>query len=116
MISKQVIEAIYKSCQKPPESPDDLAVEILFSSIENPLAISIDNNYLIIHTVDENSPFHKIALKRIHCIEEFEDEVAIVLHSSIIFLDKKEGKPSIHIKPERPSFVDRMKYKILGVD
>lgn len=116
MITKKVIDSIYKSCAKPPENPDDLNIELLFEKIENPLAISVDEGWLILHTVPESSPFHKIALKRIHCIEEFDDEIAIVLHSSIIFLDKKEGKPYIHIKEERPSAITRLKYKILGVD
>lgn len=116
MITKKVIESIYKSCPKPPENLDDLNVDVLFEKLENPLAVSFEGDWLVIHTVPENSPFHKIALKRIHCIEEFEDEIAIVLHSSIIFLNKKDAKLSIHLRDEQPSFIDRLKYKILGVD
>ncbi|MCH5318121.1 MAG: hypothetical protein J1E38_00230 [Paramuribaculum sp.] len=116
MITKKVIDAIYKACPKPPANPDDLNVDILFEKIEDPLAISFDDRWLVLHTVPENSPFHKIELKRIHCIEEFEDEVAIVLHSSIIFLNKKDGVPHVHIREERPSFMEKLRYKILGVD
>lgn len=114
MITKKVIETIYKSCPTPPKSVDDLNIELLFEKIENPLAISVDDKWLILHTVSEASPFHQIALKRIHCIEEFEDEIAIVLHSSIIFLDKKDGKPHVHIKEEKLSMIEKLKFRIKG--
>lgn len=114
MITKKVIESVYKACRKPPENPDDLNVELLFGKIGNPLAISVEDASLIIHTIPEGSPFHDIALRRIHCIEEFEEEIAVVLHSSIIFLNKKDGKASIHIREERPSILQKLRYRIWG--
>lgn len=114
MITKKVIDSIYKTCTKRPENPDDLNVELLFEQIENPLAISVEDGWLILHTVDPLSPFHKISLSRINCIEAFEDEIAVVLHSSIIFLNKKDGKPTINIKQEKNSIIDKLKYKFMA--
>lgn len=68
-----------------------------------------DTNALVISSIDPASPFHSIPLRHIHAIVPFEEWVAIVLHSSIIFLNKKNSKVAVDIKALKPSFMDRLR-------
>lgn len=113
MITKQVIQALYKKYRKLPESPDYLDMPLLFDYASEHHNITIDMDgpvdTLIINSIDSSSPFHRIALDRIHAIVPFEEWVAIVLHSSIIFLNRKSSKVSIHIRTHNPSVMDRIR-------
>ncbi len=51
---------------------------------------------------------HRIPLNRVHAIVEFEEWVAIVLHSSIIFLSKRSSKVNVNVRMEKPSLFDRV--------
>lgn len=114
MITSQVIDTLYKKYKKRPASPDDLDVSVLFdgdvADIHN-LTITPDDK-LEIGTLDRFSPFHFIPMRNIHAFVEFEKWVAIVLHSSIVFLNKKEPQINVNIKPIRPTLLDRLKDKI----
>ncbi len=113
MITKQVINTLYKKYRKLPESPDCLDMPLLFDYASTHHNISIDMegpvDALIIRSIDPSSPFHRIPLERIHAIVPFENWVAIMLHSSIIFLDRRSPKVSVHIRQHRPSFIERVR-------
>lgn len=113
MISKQVIQALYKKYRKAPESPDCLDIPLLFDYAAEHHNISIDMegavDSLVINSVDQSSPFHRIALERIHAIVPFEEWVAIVLHSAIIFLNRRSSRVSIHIQMHKPSLMDKVR-------
>lgn len=113
MITKKVIESLYKKYKKLPESPDYLDMPLLFDYASEHHNITIDMDgpvdSLVINSIDPSSPFHRIALERIHAIVPFEEWVAIVLHSSIIFLNRKSNKVSIHIRTHTPGLMDRLK-------
>lgn len=113
MITKQVIETLYKKYKKLPESPDCLDMPLLFESASQYHNVSIDMDSLvdslIIRSIDSRSPFHRIPLEKIHAIVPFEEWVAIVMHSSIVFLNRKSAKVNVHIRPCRPSLMERMK-------
>ena len=87
MITKQVINTLYKKYRKLPESPDCLDMPLLFDYASTHHNISIDMegpvDALIIRSIDPASPFHRIPLERIHAIVPFENWVAIMLHSSM---------------------------------
>ncbi|MDE6099053.1 MAG: hypothetical protein K2L80_03665 [Muribaculaceae bacterium] len=110
MITKKVIETLYKKYAKLPKSPDCLDFILLFDSVADHHGINIDieNDTMQIGSIDPASPFHRIPLSRIHAIVPFEEWVAIVLHSSIIFLNKSNNKVSIHIKEPDLSLWDRV--------
>lgn len=116
MVTKKVIDSIYKTCKSRPETPDELNIALLFEALEEHHAIRIENGSIIINSIPPTSPFHKVALRCVHDIIEFADVVAIVLHSSIIFLNKNDNKTHIHIKQERPSFMDRIRYALTNAD
>lgn len=110
MITKQVIDTLYKKYDKRPKSPDCLDFGLLFDVITEHHDISVDmeTDQLVIGSIDAMSPFHKVPLSKIHAIVPFEEWVAIVLHSSIIFLSKKSPKVSVHIKPPKLTLWERI--------
>lgn len=112
MITKKVIQTLYKKYRKLPESPDFLDMPLLFDYAQEHHNVMIDMDgpvdSLLINSIDPASPFHRIPLDRIHAIVPFEEWVAIVLHSSIIFLSRTSNKVSVHVRMEEPSLFDRM--------
>lgn len=116
MITKKVIDTLYKKYRSRPDSPDDLNIALLFDPAIDEHAVMFDGDYLIIGSIAPHSPFHKIALDRIHEIVAFENNVAIVLHSSIIFLDKDSNKVHVHVKIEKPSLWDKIRYRFADSD
>ncbi len=112
MTQKKVIDAIYKKCRRRPQSPDELNIPLLFEKLPEEAMIEIDENDIIINNIDASSPFHRIPVSHIHAILEFDEAVAIVLHSSIIFLSKDDGSVHVHLKEMRPSIIDRIRAAI----
>ena len=112
MTQKKIIDAIYKKCRRRPQSPDELNIPLLFEKLPEEAMIEIDENDIIINNIDASSPFHRIPVSHIHAILEFDEAVAIVLHSSIIFLSKDDGSVHVHLKEMRPSIIDRIRAAI----
>lgn len=111
MITEKVIDSLYKQYNKRPSSPDELDISLLFENLIASHDIAIDDEAnLVINSIPPESPFHRIPLQNIHAIVEFEYKIAIVLHSSIIFLNKDDSRTHIHIRQPRRSLLD----KILG--
>lgn len=111
MITKEVIRTLYKQYPKRPKSFDCLDMALLFDSVGvmHDISVDIDTNELIIGAIDARSLFHRIPLAHIHAIVPFEEWTAIVLHSTIIFLNKKSTKVSVHLKPPTPTVTERIK-------
>ena len=113
MISNKVIQSLYKTYNKRPESPDFLDMSVLFDYASKFHNVTIDMDgvvdTLIINSIEETSPFHNLPLKLIHAIVPFEKWVAIVLRSSIIFLDRDSSRVNIHIRNEKPSLSNRLR-------
>ena len=113
MITRKVIQTLYKKYRKLPASPDCLDIPLLFDSASAHHNVMIDMDgpvdTLVIRSIDPDSPFHSIPLDRIHAIVPFEEWIAIVLHSSIIFLNRKSSKVSVHVRTEAPSLWERIK-------
>ena len=102
MLNKKVIAQLYKQFPKPPKSADELNIGLLFDYCFDNHGIVIDENELFIGSVDPHSPFSCLPLRLIHEIVEFENVVAIVLHSSIIFLNKEDSGVNIHLNLNDP--------------
>ena len=110
MITQKVIDALYKQYSKAPKSLDCLDMPLLFDAAGAHHDISVDmddnmNGELVINSIDPASPFHRLP------IVPFEKWVAIVMHSSIIFLNRKDNSVSVHLKPVEDSFMDRLRRK-----
>ena len=110
MVTSKVIESLYKTYRKRPSAPDELNIGLLFDpNIQKYHQISLTPDELVIGSIPEMSPFHTILLRHIHGIVEFDRSISIVLHSSIIFLNKRDNGVNLHIKMEKPSFMDRLR-------
>jgi len=109
MITQAVIDQLYKTYKKTPLKADDLDVDLLFEHLIEHHDIQIDDYAnLILGSLPESSPFYKIPLSNIHAIVEFEKKIAVVLHSSIIFLNKFDNRSTVHIKMPKRSILDRL--------
>lgn len=113
MITRKVIQTLYKKYRKLPASPDYLDIPLLFDAASAHHNVTIDMegpvDTLVIRSIDPDSPFHRLPLERIHAIVPFEEWVAIVLHSSIIFLNRQSSKVSVHVRTEPLTFMERLK-------
>jgi hypothetical protein len=112
MITKKVIDELYHKYRKPDPGIENLNIELLMGEASEHHDISIDEHgNIVISSIDTNSPFHKIALHNIRGITQFENDIAVVMHSSIVFLDKNQPKVNIHLRLDEPSFWDKIKAK-----
>ncbi len=111
MITKQVIDELYKKYKKLPDGIEHLDIGLLFDYASEHHDIQIDDEgNLVIKSLDERSPFHKIALDRIHGISAFENSLSIVMHSSILFLNRHDSGINVHIKTNPPTVWEKMKW------
>lgn len=110
MINADVIEQIYKQYSKKPKSVDCLDFATLFDKAgeHHDLLIDPEKGVLIIGSIAEDAPFHSIPLRNIIAFVPFEEWVAIVMHSSIIFLNSRSSKVAAHIKPLKESLWDKI--------
>lgn len=109
MIDNKTIDNIYKKYSKRPASIDQLNIPLLFEAAHEDHAIEIKGHDLIINSQEKWSPFHTIDLNRVHAILDFDKSIAIVLHSSILFISKTSADVKIHIRDVRPSLSDRLR-------
>ncbi len=109
MIKKDTINSIYKKYKRKPASPDELDIPLLFEAVPEEAGVEIDGDNLVINSVEASSPFHEIPIRNIHAIIGFDEAVAIVLHSSIIFINKDDGSISVHLKELGLSLIDRVR-------
>ncbi len=100
MITKQNIKTLYKQYNNHPESINQLNTQELLDNTAEYHGTYIDPNTdeLIISSITNTSPFRTIPLRNIHTIIQIENWSAIVLMSSIIFLDHNSSKVCIDIK------------------
>ena len=115
MVTKQVINTLYKQFNRLPKSPDELNLGLIFDYTMDNHGIFIDEENLYIVSIEPSSPFSTIELKRIHEIVEFEMVIAIVLPASIIFLNKENSDVNIHLRldDERPTVWQRIKTAVV---
>lgn len=109
MLTKEVINSLYKKFSQRPSSPDELDIALLFEHLFEHHNVGIDDNAnLVLSSIPPHSPLHRIPLRNIHAIVNFEDEVAIVMHSTIIILDKNSNKVHVHLRQPPRSITDRL--------
>lgn len=109
MITKQVIEELYKHYRKKPSGIENLEIGLLFEPEfeQHKIEISEDGK-IIINSLDKSLPIHAIDLKNVHGITRFERHLAIVLHSSILFLNKENEGVSVHVKQAPTNFWQKL--------
>lgn len=111
MITKQNIADIYKNFSHRPSSVKQLEIDTLLEITSEFHGVYVDpnTNTLIINSIDPKSPFHTIDIDKINAIVNLDEWAAIVLHSSIIFLNKESTKIAIDIKHIKIKLTDRIR-------
>lgn len=111
MITKQVIDDLYKKYRRMPKRLDDRHLGLLVEyAIDNDETVSLEGDKLVFNQLDACSPFREIELERIHGVENFDNVLAVVLHSSIIFINKQTGATNVHLKLNPTSFGDKLRW------
>jgi hypothetical protein len=112
MITREVIDTLYKTYHTRPKHAESLDMALLFDSTNDHhnLAVDLESERLTIGSVSNDSPFKRIAMRCIHAIVPFEEWVAIVMHSSIIFLNRESSRVAVHLKPFEPSIIEKVRY------
>lgn len=110
MITRENINEIYRKFRKAPSSIDELNIAALFddTAIHHDIMIDPEENTISFGSLDESSPFKTLDLKRINAILTFDEWVAIVMHSSILFLNRQSPRTAIDIKPVERSLGERI--------
>ena len=111
MITKQVINELYKKYRKRLKKTSALPIGdlMLWVGERHDLQLT-DDGCLLINSLDEYSPFRSIPLDRIHGIVPFEKSVAVVLPSSIIFLNRYDSGVHVHIKPNPVTVWEKVRW------
>ncbi len=111
MITRENVNTLYKKYSKKPHSAYELNMALLFDYAAEHHNVFIDpeTEELVINSIDPKSPFHRLPLSNIHAIVPFEEWVAIVLHSSIVFLNRLSPKVAVDLRNVQPSFLDRLR-------
>lgn len=111
MITRTNIASLYKQYANRPESADMLNVALLFDSASENHGVYVDpdTDELIISSISPDSPFHALPMSKINAIVDLDEWIAIVMHSSIIFLSKNSSKVAVDIKPVTASLSDRLR-------
>lgn len=100
MITKQVIQDIYKEYKKPCENIEDLNIPYFLKLLEPYHNLKYDGDELVFEDMEEFSPFRRILVRNMHAILEFSKMVAFVFPNHILFLGKRSSELSVHFKPE----------------
>lgn len=110
MITRENINEIYRKYKKTPASVDELNIATLFdeTAIHHDIMIDPENNTISFGSIDTASPFHTLPLDRINAILGFDEWVAIVTGSSIVFLNRKSPKVVVDIKPIEATFSQKL--------
>ena len=112
MIKPELIKNLYNKFPKPEQNTGTLNFELLSNGNINHHTLQITECNLIINSVDKDSPFHEIPLKNISGIEDLENHIAIILRNSILFLNKQNNDIHVHIRIEKPTLWQRIKYAL----
>lgn len=110
MITKQVIESLYKKYRNMPKRETERNLDVIRRFASEHPAMDIEGDTVTLYNVDPTSPFSEINLNNVHACVEFDDCLAIVMHSSIIFLMKADGAPHVHIKDQPDGIVDKLRF------
>lgn len=111
MVTKKVINQLYKQYNKPPREADELNIAVLFDYAMENHGIFVDEDNLYIGSVDPSSPFATLPLRRINQIVELDRHLAIILPAAIVFLSKEDSDVNIHLRLEelRPTLWERVR-------
>lgn len=102
MFNEAAIKYLYKHTKRAEGGlPQRLLDEVVEKCAR--FQVSFDNCCMKIGMLDDGNPFKQIRLSCIKGIEIVDNEIAVVMNASIIFLDNTDGSIKVSIKNDRKS-------------
>lgn len=98
---QQLIRSLYKRFNRRSASLDDRRLDLLCDNIVDQHGLELDDDCIVFSAMEPDAPLRSIRLDNIHGVAELGDVLAIVLHSSIIFFNRRTLRTSVHLKPAR---------------
>lgn len=111
-IDRQIIDSLYRRFPRRPATLDERNLRLLADYIVDDNGVSLCDDRLIFTGMESGSPFREIMLEHVHGVIDMHTHIAIVLHSSIIFLDRATLRAHVHLRPVRRGFFARMLDKL----
>lgn len=111
MVSQKVIEQLYKRYSS---QPKDISVYLnrlreSMDVLEALHKLELTDTEIRLGALDDDNPFKVIPIDRIFGIESFDRNVAIILRTCVLFLNKENQNINVHIKPHKISLWMRIK-------
>lgn len=92
MITRSQIENLYKTNATAPADIMDLGIDKLFdeTALIHDIMVDPEEGTVSFGSIEEGSPLHTLRLANINGIEVMDGWTAIVMHSSILFLNRTQ--------------------------
>lgn len=103
-ISSDLIDGLYKRFPRRPATLDERNLRLLADYIVEDRGVSLCDDRIVFTEMSADSPFREILLENIHGVADLGNMLAVVLHSSIIFLDCRTLEAFVHVKPAENFF------------
>lgn len=108
MVTKRVINELYKKFNTPPDDINVLNLNYHMDILRKYHPMKVDGDEIIVENVEEYSPFRRMLIKRITGVLEFNKYVAFVMTEHIFFFEKRGKEISLHFLPiKKKSWINR---------
>lgn len=111
MITDKVIKEIYKQFSKPEKNPEKLELDRHLASLAEHHKLRRDGIEILVDDLEDFDPFHRFLIRNLCGVIEFDNWVAFIFPTHILFFSKKDNNMTVHFKPEnkkKPSIFDRI--------
>ncbi len=102
MITDKVIKEIYKNYKKPCKNQQELQLPHFLDILKEHHNLSENNMEIIVNDLEEFNPFRRFLKRSIHAILEFDNIIAFVFRSHILFFSKDSNHIRVHMRPDEP--------------
>ncbi|MBD5231968.1 MAG: hypothetical protein K2M14_07820 [Muribaculaceae bacterium] len=108
MVTKEVINEIYKKYSTPPKDVAVLDLPHYIELLKKHHNLSVEDDELINRDLEEFHPFRRFLVRRLTAVLNFDKVIAFVFNKHIIFFEKNSNKMHVHFKPEKQSLISRL--------
>lgn len=98
-INEELTKDLYRRFRHRSATLDGRNLHLIADFIVDDRGVTLEDDSLIFTETPPGSPFRAILLENINGVADLGKLLAIVLHSSIIFLNKETLQTSVHLRP-----------------
>lgn len=102
MITDKVIKEIYKSYKKTCKNQQELQLPHFLEILKQHHNLTENDMEIVVNDLDEFNPFRRFLKRSIHGVLDFDNIIAFVFRSHILFFGKENNQIRVHMKPEEP--------------